>query len=345
MFDSFFGNDAVVSSLEGMIRSGRIPQTILLDGPEGIGKATLVRRFAGRLLGDTTKVENDDLNLEHNRETIAEREKWPSDKRGEDPLLFATHPDFTTFPPEGPLRQISIQQMRLLKERAQYRPLRGRWRVFLIDQIDRANSQAADSLLKTLEEPPDHLILFLTAENIFDLPATIRSRAVSFHLSPLADADMHAFAAQRGLAQADHRIALAGGAPGVAATLDLPAYERRRVVMLALLEASAGSASFSSWVAASEGFLQSKAEKLDLSLKLLYSLLEDVLVLVEGGTRIHNSDQAERLKSIATRVTFDWIRAAVNLADEIGNLQRRNVQKGLIADHVAVSLFGAASAG
>ena len=70
------------------------------------------------------------------------------------------------------------------------RPLKGKWRVFLIDQMDRANLQAADSLLKTLEEPPSHMILFVTAENPYDLPSTIRSRSVIFYLTPVAEEEM-----------------------------------------------------------------------------------------------------------------------------------------------------------
>ena len=50
--------------------------------------------------------------------------------------------------------------MRVLRERAQFKPLRGSHRVFLIDRLDRANEQAANSLLKVLEEPPEHLVIF-----------------------------------------------------------------------------------------------------------------------------------------------------------------------------------------
>src|SRR6195256_5989389 len=140
-----------------MTRQDRIPQTILLAGSEGVGKATLARRFAAALMGGAAKIEQDDLSLEANRTIITDREKWPSDKRNEDPLLFSTHPDFVTFPPDGPLRQISIPQMRQLKESAQFKPSRGRRRVFLIDHVDRSGDQAANSMLKTLEEPPEHL--------------------------------------------------------------------------------------------------------------------------------------------------------------------------------------------
>src|SRR5204862_6245161 len=135
-------------------------------------------------------VEKDDLSLPENLEIVATREKLPAEKRNEDPLLFATHPDFVTFAPDGPLRQISIQQTRLLKERAQFLPHKGPRRVFLIDHVDRANDQAANSLLKTLEEPPDHLVLIMTAENAYDLLPTIRSRAVPFHFAPLGRDEM-----------------------------------------------------------------------------------------------------------------------------------------------------------
>jgi DNA polymerase-3 subunit delta' len=337
MFEDYYGNAGVVSALEHMAGSGRMAQTILLAGPEGVGKATLVRRFASRLLGSPEKIEQDDLSREENRALLAEREKWPSEKRADDPLLFASHPDFVTFCPEGPLRQLSIQQMRLLKSRAQLRPLKGRWRVFLIDQIDRAGAQAADSLLKTLEEPPSHLLLFLTAENPFDLPPTIRSRAVQFHLSPLSAEDMRKFCAARHLPDAERRIALAGGCPGVAVTLDLAAYEKRRALALALLEAAAGQAPFVEWVKKSESLLASKSEKLDFYLKPAYSLLEDLLVILSGGTRIQNADLEPALRRLAERTGFDWLRAAVEKLDEMAALQRRNVQKGLMLDNFVVT--------
>src|SRR6185312_470280 len=151
----FWGNRSIVDALSGMISAGRIPQTILLGGPEGVGKATLVRRFAAALLDHGSQIEQDDLSLPANIELIEQREKWPAEKRAEDPLLFASHPDFLTFAPDGPLRQISIQQIRLMKERAQFKPLRGKHRVFLVDRLDRANEQAANSRLKLFEEPPD----------------------------------------------------------------------------------------------------------------------------------------------------------------------------------------------
>jgi DNA polymerase-3 subunit delta' len=333
VFENYWGNLHVQITLEGMIERHRIPQTMLFAGLEGLGKATLARRFAARLLQSPEKIEHDDLSLPENTSLIAGREKLPSDKRNDDPLVFASHPDFLTFPPEGPLRQLSIPQMRLLKERAQFKPLKGTRRVFLIDQADRAGEQAANSLLKTLEEPPDHLIIILTAENVYDLLPTIRSRSVVLNFSPLTNEEMKDFAAVKQLDNAERRIALSGGSPGLAASLDIDLFQKRRASMLALLKTGSGVATFASWLPVSEALGRSKSEKLELYLKLLYDLLRDITVLREGGGgSIRNYDLKNDLTALAGKVSRAWILNAVKGVDEIAGLLRRNIQKSIALD-------------
>lgn len=338
MFDNFWGNAHAVRALERMARSGRIPQTLLFAGPEGVGKATLARRFAATLLGHAERIERDDQSLPDNLSLTDSREKWTAEKRNEDPLLFASHPDFVTFAPDGPLRQLSLPQMRLLKERAPFKPLTGSRRIFLIDHVDRAGDNATNSLLKILEEPPEHLLLIMTAENPYDLLVTIRSRSVIVSLSPLMPEEMGHFAASRGLEQAEKRISLAGGSPGVAASLDLAVHEKRRAAMHALLKAAAGLQPFASWAPFSEAIGRSKNEKLEFYLRLLYDLLRDVMILREGGREIRNIDLRRDLEAVAARVDVRWIARAVKKTDEIAELLRRNIQKTIALDDWILSL-------
>jgi DNA polymerase-3 subunit delta' len=337
-FPDFFGNTQVAQTLAQMLEKQRIPQTILLGGPEGVGKATLVRRFAAALLGDVRKIEHDDLSLPENVEAIEAREKWTSDKRADDPLLFSTHPDFVTFAPDGPLRQITIQQIRLLRERAQLKPLRGQHRVFLIDRLDRANEQSANSLLKVLEEPPEHLVIMATAENLYDLLPTIRSRSIVFQMSRLSDEEMRQFASARVLPEAQTRVELAEGSPGLAVTLDLEQLRSRRALILSAFECAAGLVPFSAWVQHSESFSNSRSEKLEWYLKPAYGLLRDILAAWHGKPPVVNRDVAQRIAAIAKTVSFSWIERASAQIDELVLMVRRNIQKTTALDAFIMNL-------
>lgn len=340
-----YGNRSVVETLEGMIRRDRIPQTILIAGPEGVGKATLVRRFAAALLGASGKLEKDDLSLPDNLALIADREKWPAEKRNDDPLLFSSHPDFITFPPDGPLRQISMPQMRVLRDRSQYKPLKGSFRVFLIDRLDRANEQAANSLLKTLEEPPAHMVLFLTAQNPYDLLPTIRSRSVLLQMAPLTEDEMGAFAAERGVSSSDRRIPLAAGCPGQVVSVDLETYDKRRAAMIALLQSASGAAAFAEWAKVAETVSSGRSDKLDSYLDVLSGLIQDLIALRYGTGTLRNPDITDELSSIARKIDFEWLRRAVSRLDELVEFLRRNIQKGIALDALVTDLRPSGNAG
>ena len=339
---NFFGNPAAVSALQTMIARDRVPQTILIAGPEGVGKATLARRFAAELLGyGADKIELDDLSLEPNVTLRTDRLKLTSEKRNDDPLVFSSHPDFMTVAPDGPLGQISIQQMRLIKDRASMKPLRGRWRVFLIDGMDKANIQAANSLLKTLEEPPEHLVLVMTANNSYDLLTTIRSRSVILDLGRVGQDEMRQFIGGRGLDHPERRLALGEGAPGIAATVDFETYDRRRVAMLTLMRVGAGMEQFGAWMKHSDSIGARKTEKLEQYVEVLYSLIEDVMRVSHGAPAMRNADIQRDLEALAGKVSFEWLRKITTRADELVELARRNIQKSIALDSIAVGMQAA----
>jgi DNA polymerase-3 subunit delta' len=158
------------------------------------------------------------------------------------------------------------------------------------------------------------------------------------HLAPLSNTEMRAFASTRGLTDIDRRIALASGSPGLAVSMDLDAYDDRRAAMLTLLEVAAGRAPFSEWAKCSEAIAARKQEKLDLLLRVLYHLLEDILLLSHDGGEIRNLDRRAELQSLADGVSFPWIRAALKRADELSELVVRNIQKSIALDAFAVEM-------
>ncbi len=116
----------------------------LFHGPAGVGKRELARRFAAELLGEHARVE-----------------------RG-------THPDLYVLEPLG--EQIRIDDVRELRRDLHMRPFEAERRVYLVFGADSLNEDAADALLKDLEEPPPYAVVVLVAERLGPLPETIRSR-------------------------------------------------------------------------------------------------------------------------------------------------------------------------
>jgi len=355
MFDSFFGNAPVVASLRSMLAEQRLPQTLLFSGPRGVGKATLARLLAAALncaarsadpcgrCSHCRRILEADLALPHFQKLFEERARLTLDKRRDNPLVVSTHPEFLCFPPDGPLPQVSIEQARRLKEHAQFGPSDGRARIFLVDGADQMDLPAANSLLKILEEPPPSLTVILTAENAYELLPTIRSRCVPFWFASLSDQEMQQFVAGHSrLAGADQArlLAWAQGSPGQALAIDVPAHLKRRQAMLALLRVAAGSGNFAGLIAHTEAIGRNKQEKLELLLEALYELLSDLLRLrvnPAGGPLVHEDLRSE-LARLAAGIDLEWLDQVWAQAEELHSLARRNIQKQIALEALAVSL-------
>jgi DNA polymerase-3 subunit delta' len=110
----------------------------------------------------------------------------------------------------------------------------------------------------------------------------------------------------------------------------------RRERMMTLLEVAAGRSRYSSWIKHSESISASKSEKLELYLRVLYGLLEDVLLTRTGLPARQNTDLQARLSALASATSFDWLRKITAQTDELVEFSRRNVQKGLALDSLAM---------
>jgi DNA polymerase-3 subunit delta' len=181
----------------------------LFHGPAGVGKRELARRFAAELLGDHARVE-----------------------RG-------SHPDLYLLEPLG--EQIRIDDVRELRRDLHMRPFEAERRVYLVFGADSLNEDAADALLKDLEEPPPYAVIVLVAERIGPLPETIRSRCqlVPFRRlsEPAVREALRAHAPELGEEELTTLARVAGGRLGRALQLLDPAAARRRETLIEVARA------------------------------------------------------------------------------------------------------------
>jgi DNA polymerase-3 subunit delta' len=205
--------------------------------------------------------------------------------------------------------------------------------------------EAANSLLKVLEEPPEFATLFLLAENPGQLLPTIRSRCVSFRLAPLDTAEI-----ARDLAKLhpDWKPAqralvarLAEGAVGRARSFDLPAYSAARQDALVLLQTAIHAEDHSALFRSTETYRAGAEgrDKTDRLLRTLYSLLEDLMFLKSGTPElVRNTDIAADLKRLAALVDFAWIATAAQRVGEVESGMRRNLLRSLSLDAMVAAL-------
>jgi len=196
----------------------RVPHAVLLTGPEGIGKHLLAQRLTALLL--------------------CEQPGEPGEPCGHCPscgwLQAGSHPDLTEVVPEEPGKAIKIDQVRALAVELAMTSHGGRHKVAFIAPADAMNVNAANSLLKTLEEPTERTLLILSSASPGRLPATVRSRCQQLRLQVPAEAQaldwLHAQHLDTGTAR--RCLQIAGGAPLAAAELaasDLLAVRDRRL--------------------------------------------------------------------------------------------------------------------
>jgi DNA polymerase-3 subunit delta' len=100
-----------------------------------------------------------------------------------------THPDVRWFTEDEKNRSIKMEAIRTLLNEASLKPFEGRWKVFILEGAERLTLEAANALLKTLEEPPEHSVFILLVENKAHLLETIQSRAFEIRGAPVPEED------------------------------------------------------------------------------------------------------------------------------------------------------------
>lgn len=344
-FETFLGNAQAVASVREMLARGRVPGAVLFSGPEGVGKRTLAEMAAkalnceslkGDFCGDCAGCRRSDEMLEQARADLARRREIKDASRRTEGLV-----SFDLQLIEPITRFILTEQIRHLRASAYTRPFELRRRIFILDQAQTIHWQAADLLLKVLEEPPETTTFFLIAPNPHELRATLRSRCMKMALKPVPDdiireilaAESRVPAAQKELA-----VRAAAGNIRAARSFDWAEYQRLRQPWTAFLEmvTRTGRSTLTpgDWKAlfeATRTLGEWRGGELGRSLEMGYTVLGDMLRILETGdeNRVVNLDLVPRLRVWAQKLQVDGIEKMKRGLDDAYRLQTRNVNQQL----------------
>lgn len=361
-FSEFLGNERVVTALRGMLSTERVPHAMLFSGPRGIGKFTLARMFAQAancqrlrddfcgecescrkiaLLADLPPLIEQGLAQRGERPDSATVERVP--------LLLETHPDVWAIVPD-PVRLkesvarpvLHVGQLRAVQRAAYFKP-QGRRRVFLIDGAETMRWDLANIFLKILEEPPESSTLILLAPNPHLLLPTIRSRCLQFSFAPLKTAEVEEILKARMHLKAEERkiaAQYAEGCPGAAIGIDLAAIARLHRDALSILERSVELRGVSDLFAATAALAKNSEIAFENVLEVFYSLLTDLLDLSSSSAKkvLRNPALSRELETLSKKIDAAWIRKAVEGFDALHARTRRNINRSLGLDAVAISL-------
>jgi DNA polymerase III subunit delta' len=187
IFAGILGNEGALRLLEGALRSGEVAHAYLFYGPPGVGKRTVARRFGAALVAG-------------------------GDALAEDRAQRGLHPDLSEVEPEGAFT--TIGQVREVVRLAASRPFEGARRVFILE-ADTLNVQAANALLKTLEEPEGETVFVLLAASREGVLPTILSRAQAVRFNPVPTKLVVSFLEERGVEEPGLAAALGRGSVGL----------------------------------------------------------------------------------------------------------------------------------
>ena len=233
-FDGILGNGPALRLLENALESGKVSHAYLFYGPPGVGKRTVAYRFGAALVSG-------------------------GDKNAMKRALRGFHPDLSEIEPEGQFT--TIGQVREVVRLAASRPFEGERRVFVL-RADTLNVQAANALLKTLEEPEGGAVFVLLAASREGVLPTIASRAQTVRFDPVSRGEISSFLMERGHSEDEARLAAALGRGSVGLALRYAEEAELRELREAIFEAGfALGSSFEDRYGAVEGIV-ARAEEL-----------------------------------------------------------------------------------
>lgn len=328
-FADLVGHDRATALLRAAILHNRVAHAYLFHGPDRIGKRLLALRFIQALCCDRPHPDGQAEACGHCRSC--------------EQIEHGTHPDLCLIAPDtsGATPRIRIEDIRELESRLIYRPLVAERKFCLIDDADRLTIEAANALLKTLEEPPGFALLVLVTSRPFALPATIRSRCQSLRLTAPTRRDTHdALVRLRGMTEADAQLAAAvtEGRVGAAMATDLTE-QRTQHDQLATLTAPAALRSVTTILTTAEALAKGEDSVTDV-IDRLAVWIHDIALLKLGvePDRLNHPDHTRALQTLADAADLDRLTEVLVELDTFQRNSTRNLNPQLMLERVLLQL-------
>jgi DNA polymerase-3 subunit delta' len=324
------GHEWAVDLLADHVAHGRERHAYLLTGPPGVGKRTLALRFSQSLNCLNSKIPGKPCS------------KCSSCKK----LASMQHPDLTIVEAEQQGGVLRIDQVRELQHNLSLAPYEAKYRIALLLRFEEANLNTANALLKTLEEPPQQVVVILTANSAENLLPTIISRCEVIRLRVLSvDETSSGLQKVKGIPEEmAKRVAhISGGRPGYAIRLyEQPELLEQRLSWLAEFFHILSSSRGERFVLAME--MSRDSETIRDKLQVWLTLWRDVLLNTIGITHaITNQDYSEQIKNLAEYVSLsdaqNYIQSVANTIDYIDhNVNNRLALEVLLMDFPKVNI-------
>lgn len=331
-FRNIAGHKPILKLLASAIVRESLPQSLLFNGPSGVGKFSIAMAVAQAVNCPKRGADGDACGSCASCTRIA---------RG-------VHGDVIVVEP-GENGSIVIEQVRDALQHVSYRPFEGRRRVVIIDQAEAAGGPAQDALLKRLEEPTSASMFILVSSQCDLLLPTVRSRCYQLRFAPLADADVvRVLTAEHDMAEPAARAAAAmsDGSIGQALARSSGELTNARDVAFELLSAAAASdqparrLAVAKTAAAAPSSRVKDRDALTARLEATAAFLRDMQILLAGGDRatLTNADMAAEIAKLAK--SFDRERGlnAFAAVERALTALNRQANTKIVADWIALSL-------
>lgn len=319
-FSDILGHERIVEVLRRSLRTGKTAHSYLFEGISGSGRKktalALIQALFCRVL--------------------------PDDACGECPscrkVAGGNHADIHFIEPLPDKRDISIDQLRALQRELSLRPYEATRKACIMEPAERMSVNAANSLLKTLEEPPGNALIILLTENSGMLLPTIRSRCQLIRFSHLSPEHLRTLLERTGIASETAALLalMSGGSMQNALELDDEALAARREVVLSLLD-KLDINRIGTIFDSSEQLSGNRDETIEL-LDMMISFFRDAVHLAAGSGDIMNRNLRPAIESISMRRSFRDNLELLNRICETRQTVQRNANPKLALDNLFMNM-------